>query len=124
MLARLGAKFGMVVPLAIMALHVVIAILCIMTVWRLRKGVYRAAAGWVLAILISPWINTFTGFGAADPDGSSCFVVPGYLPFVNEMPELLLASLIQTCVLVAAMRYGWHREDSMPRIQGDENHAR
>ena len=108
-LARLGARFGLIVPLAIIGLHVVIAVLCAMTTWKLQKGVYRTAAGWVLAILILPWINTIIGSGPTDPNENPLFVVPTYLPLINEMPELLLASVVQLGVFVAAVRRGWHR---------------
>ena len=106
-LARLGAKFGLIAPLAIIGLHVVLAVLCVIITWRLQKGVYRTAAAWVLAILILPWINTLIGWGPADPDCDSIFVVPDYLPFVNEMPELLIASVVQLGIFVAAVRCGW-----------------
>ena len=110
-LARLGARFGLIVPLAIIGLHVLIAILCIRITWRLENGVYRTAAVWVLAILILPWINTLIGSGPADPNEDPHFVVPDYLPFVNEMPELLLASVVQLGVFVAAVRRGRCRQE-------------
>ena len=109
-LARLGAEFGIIVPLAILGLHIGLAVLGIMTVWKLKKGVYRAAAGWILAILIEPWICPLLGLGVSDPDGCVSFPVPDYLPFINEMPELLLASIIQLGVFAAAVRSGRNRE--------------
>lgn len=36
--------------------------------------------------------------------------MPDYLPFINEMPELLLASIIQLGVFAAAVRSGRNRE--------------
>lgn len=110
-LARLGAKYGLVAPLAVMGLHVCLAVLCAMITWKLRKGVCRTAAGWTLAILVLPWIDTLIGWGPADPDCDPIFVVPDYLPFFNEMPELLLASVIQLGVFVAAVRCGWSRPE-------------
>lgn len=61
----------------------------------------------MLAILILPWIDTLIGWGPADPDEDPVFVVPDYLPFVNEMPELLLASVVQLGVFAAAVVRGW-----------------
>ena len=115
-LARLGARFGLIAPLAIVGLHVLIAVWCIMITWKLKKGVYRAAAGWVLAILILPWVNTLIGSGPVDSDENPFFVVPDYLPFVNEMPELLLASAIQLGVFIAAVRHGWCRQERLPGV--------
>ena len=112
-LARLGAEFGMIVPLAILGLHIGLAVLGIMTVWKLKKGVYRAAAGWILAILIEPWICPLLGLGVSDPDGCVSFPVPDYLPFINEMPELLLASIIQLGVFAAAVRCGRNLDAEM-----------
>lgn len=105
-LARIGAKFGLAAPLGIMAVHVLLAVWSVMTVWKLQGGVYRTVAGWVLAILILPWINTLFGVGVSDPNEDPLFVVPAYLPLVNESPELLLASAIQVGVLVMAVRCG------------------
>ena len=113
-LARLGAKFGLIVPLMIIGLHILIAVLCIRATWKLKKGVYRTAAGWVLAILILPWINTLIGSGPTNPNEDPVFVVPDYLPFINEMPELLLASVVQLGVFVAAVRHGWYRQERVP----------
>ena len=113
-LARLGARFGLIVPLAIIGLHVLIAALCIMATWKLRKGVYRTTAGWVLAILILPWINTLIGSGPTDPNEDTLFVVPDYLPFVNEMPELLLASVVQLGIFAVAVHRGWCRHVKAP----------
>ena len=115
-LARLGAEFGLIVPLIIMGLHISIAVWCIMITWKLKRGAYRTAAGWVLAILILPWINTLTGSGPTDPDEDPFFVVPLYLPFINEMPELLLASVVQLGVFVAAVRCGWCRSERLPGL--------
>lgn len=109
--ARLGAKFGLIVPLVIIGLYTLIAVLCIVVTWKLPKGVYRTAAGWVLAILILPWINTLIGSGPKDPNEDPLFVVPDYLPFINEMPELLLASVVQLGVFVAAVRRGRCRQE-------------
>ena len=105
-LARLGAEFGLIVPLMIIGLHILTAVWGIKITWKLKGGAYRTAAGWVLAILILPWINTLIGSGPTDPDEDPFFVVPVYLPFINEMPELLLASVIQLGVFVAAVRRG------------------
>ena len=116
-LARLGARFGLIVPLAIIGLHILIAGLCIMATWKLQKGVYRTAAGWVLAILILPWINTLIGWGPTDPNDDPFFVVPEYLPFINEMPELLLASLVQLGVFVAAARLGKGNASGLRRFE-------
>ena len=110
-LARLGAKFGLIVPLMIIGLHILIAFWGIKITWKLRKGAYRTAAGWVLAILILPWINTLIGSGPKDPNEDPLFVVPDYLPFINEMPELLLASVVQLGVFVAAVRRGRCRQE-------------
>ena len=109
-LARLGAKYGLVVPLAILGLHIGLAVLGVTTVWKLKKGVYRAAAMWILAILVAPWICPLLGLGVQDPDGCASFPVPDHLPFINEMPEMLLASVIQLGVFVVALRCGWNRE--------------
>lgn len=113
-LARLGAEFGLIVPLMIMGLHILIAVWGIRITWMLEKGAYRTAAGWVLAILILPWINTLIGSGPADPNEDPFFVVPEYLPFINEMPELLLASAIQLGVFISAVRHGWCRQERLP----------
>ena len=110
-LARLGAKFGLIVPLMIIGLHILIAFWGIKITWKLKKGAYRTAAGWVLAILILPWVNTLIGSGPADPDEDLFFVVPTYLPFINEMPELLLASVVQLGVFVAAVCHGRCRKE-------------
>ena len=57
-----------------------------------------------------PWICPLLGLGVPDPDGRASFPVPDYLPFINEMPELLLASIIQLGVFAAAVRSGRNRE--------------
>ena len=110
-LARFGAEFGLIVPLMIIGLHILIAVWGIKITWKLKRGVYRTAAWWVLAILILPWINTLIGSGPKDPNEDPLFVVPDYLPFINEMPELLLASVVQLGVFVAAVRRGRCRQE-------------
>ena len=91
---------------------------------RLKRGVYRAVAGWVLAILVLPWIDVLIGPLFASSDAKPWFVLPDYLPFLNEQPELLLASLIQSCVLVAALRYGRNREAQSPSAFPDSSDGR
>ena len=113
-LARFGAEFGLIVPLMIIGLHILIAVWGVKITWKLKSGVYRTAAGWVLAILILPWINTLIGSGPKDPNEDPLFVVPDYLPFINEMPELLLASVVQLGVFVEAVRCGWWRKGRAP----------
>ena len=110
-LARLGASFGLIVPLVIIGLHVLIAVWGIKITWKLKRGVYRTAAGWVLAILILPWINTLIGSGPTDPNEDPFLVVPDCLPFINEMPELLFASFIQLGVFVVASCHGRCRQE-------------
>ena len=105
-LPKIGADFGFIAPVLIMLLHIGLAFWGAIVVVRLKRGVYRAVAGWVLAILVLPWIDVLIGPIFASSDAKPWFALPDYLPFLNEQPELLLASLIQSCVLVAALRYG------------------
>ena len=113
-LPKIGAEFGFIAPVLIMLLHIALAFWGTIVVVRLKRGVYRAVAGWVLAILVLPWIDVLIGPLFASSDAKPWFVLPDYLPFLNEQPELLLASLIQSCVLVAALRYGRNREAQSP----------
>ena len=113
-LPKIGAEFGFIAPVLIMLLHIALAFWGTIVVVRLKRGVYRAVAGWVLAILVLPWIDVLIGPIFASSDAKPWFVLPDYLPFLNEQPELLLASLIQSCVLVAAPRYGRNREAQSP----------
>ena len=113
-LPKIGAEFGFIAPVLIIFLHIGLAFWGTIVVVRLKRGVYRAVAGWVLAILVLPWIDVLIGPLFASSYAKPWFVLPDYLPFLNEQPELLLASLIQSCVLVAALRYGRNREAQSP----------
>lgn len=116
-LPKIGAEFGFIVPVLIMLLHIGLAFWGAIAVARLERGVCRAAAGWVLAILVLPWIDVLIGPLFASSEAEPWFVLPDYLPFLNEQPELLLGSFIQLGVFVVALRRGWCRQGRVPREQ-------
>ena len=116
-LPKIGAEFGFIAPVLIMLLHIGLAFWGAIVVMRLKRGVYRAVAGWVLAILVLPWIDVLIGPIFASSDAKPWFVLPDYLPFLNEQPELLLASFMQLGVFVAAIRRGWCRQGRTPSFE-------
>ena len=116
-LPKIGAEFGFIAPVLIMLLHIGLAFWGAIVVVRLKRGVYRAVAGWVLAILVLPWIDVLIGPIFASSDAKPWFVLPDYLPFLNEQPELLLGSFIQLGVFVVALRRGWCRQGRTPSFE-------
>lgn len=105
-LPKIGAGFGFIAPVLIMLLHIGLAFWGAIVVVRLKRGVYRAAAGWVLAILVLPWIDVLIGPLLASSAAEPWFALPDYLPFLNEQPELLISSLILLCLMIVAIRRG------------------
>ena len=105
-LPKIGAELGFIAPVLIMLSHIGLAIWGVMAIVRLKRGVYRATAGWILAILVLPWIDVLIEPLFASSDAEPWFVLPDYLPFLNEQPELLISSLILLCLMIVAIRRG------------------
>ena len=105
-LPKIGAEFGFIAPVLIMLSHIGLAIWGVMAIVRLKRGVYRATAGWILAILVLPWIDVLIEPLFASSDAEPWFILPDYLPFLNEQPELLISSLILLCLMIVAIRRG------------------
>ena len=105
-LPKIGAEFGFIAPVLIMLSHIGLAIWGVMAIVRLKRGVCRATAGWILAILVLPWIDVLIEPLFASSDAEPWFVLPDYLPFLNEQPELLISSLILLCLMIVAIRRG------------------
>ena len=106
MLPKVGAELGFIAPVLIVLSHIGLAIWGVMTIERLKRGVYRATAGWILAILVLPWIDVLIEPLFASSDAEPWFALPDYLPFLNEQPELLISSLILLCLMITAIRRG------------------
>ena len=113
MLPKIGAELGLIAPVLIMLSHIGLAIWGVMAIVRLKRGVYRATAGWILAILVLPRIDVLIEPLFASSDAEPWFVLPDYLPFLNEQPELLISSLILLCLMIVAIRRG-RRDMRMP----------
>ena len=105
-LPKIGAEFGFIAPVLIMLSHIGLAIWGVMAIVSLKRGVYRATAGWILAILVLPWIDVLIEPLFASSDAEPWFILPDYLPFLNEQPELLISSLILLCLMIVAIRRG------------------
>ena len=112
-LPKIGAELGFIAPVLIMLSHIGLAIWGVKAIVRLKRGVYRATASWILAILVLPWIDVLIEPLFASSDAEPWFVLPDYLPFLNEQPELLISSLILLCLMIVAIRRG-RRDKHIP----------